>query len=453
MSTDAASVLALATVGFFSPERIFEARVATFGEVCSFFFDICNDSQLGLDGAAPKGDYRQACDVGPATEVWRGTTESGVCAPTLRPYRVTLSSSYGGIVPSFVETIETVDRSALEADSDGPNPSAGYLHGPRTTATAREPVLKSRAVAVFASRRKNEGQAISFLLAQSSPELLLTLAPRLGYYSFNPRRLTMSEGDATPMESPKTKERSPNYPSVTLTAAVELAGKFYEKEKRTTVSTEAAVKALGYGAVSGTARTVLASLRQYGLLETGKDGVRISDLAMEVIHNPIGSAERTKALKEAAMRPPLIVELFASHADASDDSLRAFLITKRKFAPDATGRFIPAFREAIQIARLSGVDSGENDKRGGGTPEQGLKVNAPKVPLGSRAAADTGELMEFVWQLSGDVVATMTVSKKIELDDVETLIANIDAAKRAIMKQARANEIKPVPEPEAGNAS
>jgi hypothetical protein len=264
----------------------------------------------------------------------------------------------------------------------------------------------------------------------------------------------MSEPTQVSNEGARRKERSPNYPSVALTQAVDLAVKFYEKEKRTAVAPEVAAKALGYGALSGTARTMIGALRQYGLLDSSKDGLRISDLAMDIIHNPLGSVDRTRALKEAAMRPPLIVELFGSHADASDDSLRAYLITKRKFAPDATGRFIPAFREAIQIARLPALDSREAEQRGSGTPQKTPPANVEKGAPGAHPAGETGETMEFVWQLSGDVVATMTVSKKIELDDVETLNIQLEGAKRAIIKQARANGAKPLSAPEvAANAT
>jgi hypothetical protein len=275
-------------------------------------------------------------------------------------------------------------------------------------------------------------------------------------------------------------ERSPNYPSIPLTQAVDLAAKLYEREKRTPVAPEAAVKAFGYGALSGTARTVLASLRQYGLVESVKDGgTRISELAMEIIHHPIGSVERTKALKDAATRPPLIVELMATHADASDDSLRAFLITRKKFSPDGAGRFIPAFREAVQIARLPDVSSQDHNSRstasaasaGATTPLSahimaGSHMSATlttgprnEAPRAAAATQQGGEVMEFVWQLSGDVIATMIVSKNIELDDVDTLFSiNIEGARRAVLKQAKSNAAKAANSPspiaqEATNAA
>lgn len=266
----------------------------------------------------------------------------------------------------------------------------------------------------------------------------------------------MSEDQGAAAPRSNNKERSPNYPALAITQAIELVSKLYEREKRTTVQPDAAVKALGYGAMSGTARTAIAALRQYGLVDSARDGLRVSDLAMDILHNPIGSAERTKALQEAALRPPLISELMPTHADASEDSLRAYLITRRKFSPEGAGRFVLAFKESVQIVRLPGGGSTE-PKQGDGRdfkypPPPGeqiggtIKIRPP--------AKDAGENMEFVWQLSGDVIATMTVSKKIEVDDVETLIANLEAAKRAIMKQAKVNEFNALAAKEAvSNAS
>jgi hypothetical protein len=44
--------------------------------------------------------------------------------------------------------------------------------------------------------------------------------------------------------------------------------------------------------------------------------------------------------------------------------------------------------------------------------------------------------MEFNWPLSGNAVATLTVSKKLDLDDIETLTSYFEVAKRALKKAA-----------------
>src|SRR5690242_11491271 len=91
-------------------------------------------------------------------------------------------------------------------------------------------------------------------------------------------------GDAPARASRTGKERSPNYPQYTITEAVGLAQRIYDKEKRTTVLPQVMASALGYGSLSGGARSAIATLRQYGLLENAPGGIRLSDAAMAIIH-------------------------------------------------------------------------------------------------------------------------------------------------------------------------
>jgi hypothetical protein len=234
---------------------------------------------------------------------------------------------------------------------------------------------------------------------------------------------------------PKSKERSPNYPSMTLTDAIGIVGRLYEKEKRTVLSPEDAAKALGYGALSGAARTTIAALRQYGLLENSGHGVRISDLAMDIVHQPAESAERRFAVASAAKKPALIAELIPTHADASDETIRAYLITKKKFSPEGAGRFVSAFRDALKLAGMD--SSGEpSEQPGAGAAGEG-RVNTPPGKTPKPPAQNPGVQMQFTWPLSGDVVATLTVSRQIETDDVDTLSDYFEIAKKALLKAAR----------------
>src|ERR1700694_4032837 len=97
--------------------------------------------------------------------------------------------------------------------------------------------------------------------------------------------------------------RSPNYPAYGLNETIQMARAIWNKEERTTVSAEIAVRALGYQSLSGIARTKLASLRKFGLLEQVKNGgVRISDLGMKLLHHPKDSPEYQAASQEAALK-------------------------------------------------------------------------------------------------------------------------------------------------------
>src|SRR4051812_9121509 len=95
------------------------------------------------------------------------------------------------------------------------------------------------------------------------------------------------------------KSRSPNYPSMGLGEAVELLKAFWEREHRTRVPSEVAALALGFKSLSGPAKTSLGALHQYGLLERNKDGVKVSDLGLSVLH-PASEEDARGSLAEAA---------------------------------------------------------------------------------------------------------------------------------------------------------
>ncbi len=154
----------------------------------------------------------------------------------------------------------------------------------------------------------------------------------------------------------RSRERSPNYPALGLPAAIEAVMKLWQAEKRTPVPPVVAARAIGYGSLNGTARTAIASLRQYGLLD-GTDGtLALSDIAVNIAVHQVGSTEWGQAVKEAAGKPALFNELGESHADASDSALRAYLITKRKFSADGAARVIAALRETATLVKR--IDDG-----------------------------------------------------------------------------------------------
>ena len=47
-----------------------------------------------------------------------------------------------------------------------------------------------------------------------------------------------------------------------------------------------------------------------------------------------------------------------------------------------------------------------------------------------------GESMEFSWPLSGNALATLTVTRTLEHDDIETLCDYFETAKKALRKAA-----------------
>jgi hypothetical protein len=62
-------------------------------------------------------------------------------------------------------------------------------------------------------------------------------------------------------------DRSPRYPSMGLSEAVDLSSKMWIKERRTAVSPEVVAAAWGHKSLSGPVRSKIGSVRQFGLIE------------------------------------------------------------------------------------------------------------------------------------------------------------------------------------------
>jgi hypothetical protein len=150
----------------------------------------------------------------------------------------------------------------------------------------------------------------------------------------------------------------------------------WKQEGRTAVPPIVAVGAMGYGALSGTARVVLGALRQFGLLEKTSQGMKLSDLAVRILH-PASDEDRQEAIREAASLPLLFREMARTHGKASDAAISSYLVTQRHFAPRGVREFTKAFRDTIALAGLQ--DAGYNQPR-----QQDMipSVNPPAAPAG-----------------------------------------------------------------------
>lgn len=167
------------------------------------------------------------------------------------------------------------------------------------------------------------------------------------------------------------KNRSPNYPSIPLREAIDLAQKVWKREKRTAVSPNVFAAAWGYKSASGPVRSKIGALRQYGLLERRDSGVGISELAVEVVAHPEGSDQRLTALRKAAYRPALFARLLQTHRHASPDALRAHLLTKEGFSDRAATQFAESFRDTLALAKLEESDyrPSDDDSEGDGAED------------------------------------------------------------------------------------
>src|SRR5438067_12212354 len=112
------------------------------------------------------------------------------------------------------------------------------------------------------------------------------------------------------MEAKMAKSRSPDYPAIGLNEAIARARRVYDSGiYQAPVSKEVFAQQMGYKGLNGGSLPVLSALAKYGLIEGRGNDTRVSPLAVSIIAHREGTPERARAIREAAGKPELFVEL------------------------------------------------------------------------------------------------------------------------------------------------
>lgn len=197
------------------------------------------------------------------------------------------------------------------------------------------------------------------------------------------------------------RERSPNYPAHSLREAVTYASQVYVKLKRNTVPIEMVSRALGYKGASGLARSKIAALRQYGLLDSSKAGYALTDLALPFVLKKPEDPDFQAAAKRAALTPELFGSLMRERSDMDDEALEYYLITEEHFSGDGAKKAIKAFRETMTFAKLGAGDYTQVSDSFADEKSPVTTANLPRSTVQTRgapfarhySAAEPGELI------------------------------------------------------------
>ena len=156
--------------------------------------------------------------------------------------------------------------------------------------------------------------------------------------------------------------RSPNYPAVSLPEAIDVVRKLHKSEGRSLMDPTVVARAMGYGTLHGAARSRLAALRKYGLIDDLPGGFKVSELA-RVIMFPPSADELTEALRDAAMRPELFRDL-ASQVGASDQNLLGRLM-RLGFTETGAAIALASYRQTFSLVEDEASDfaSAESEDR------------------------------------------------------------------------------------------
>src|SRR2546421_4079381 len=224
------------------------------------------------------------------------------------------------------------------------------------------------------------------------------------------------------------KQRSPNYPSLTLDQAIEKARQVYDNEHTHAAPREVVAQALGYGGLNGRALTVIGAIAAYGLLDkAGTGSLKVSPDAVSIFELDAGHPQRNEALERLAFNPKLFDELrtmFGSDPP-SDVNLKHFLIQEKEFLPKAATDVIRVYRANLDLVanETPAFDTAQTAEPGAKSMTNVTSVKSSETatfnrgPSGEPLITVTKGLYEFSFPLSlqRDIKATITISGSSEL--------------------------------------
>lgn len=266
----------------------------------------------------------------------------------------------------------------------------------------------------------------------------------------------MSDASDTALPPASKKERSPSFPFIGLTKALDRARAVYSNARRHEVRIGDLASSWGIGAKSsGTAQT-LAALLAYGLLEDQGSGegrkFKVTDLAFKALEDQRPGA-REAALAEAALKPKLIAEYVDKWRGGrpADGICISELRIDRSFTEDGAKLFLKVFDDTVGFTKAGQSDKqiditelpdGQNDVESGEiAADKSKAVTPPPKPTvdpgwpKAKVALMEGERELTTGLLAKDASFRLIVSGNIGVKEIERLIKKLELDKEILADQ------------------
>lgn len=168
------------------------------------------------------------------------------------------------------------------------------------------------------------------------------------------------------------RTHSPDYPAISLKEALERCGKLYKQVQSHPVGRDLAARGLGYNSLNGASASAIAAIRKYGLMIKQGDTLRLSEQTKAILF-PHSEKEKTTALREAALTPPLFQDLYSTFKGMPDNEelVRSFLVRKG-FLLNAATLAVNSFRDTIAL--VSDVEEDYSEPLDDDEEEEGMQA-------------------------------------------------------------------------------
>lgn len=160
------------------------------------------------------------------------------------------------------------------------------------------------------------------------------------------------------------KERSPSFPFVGLTKALDRARSIYEQAKKYEVRMVDIATAWDWGAKSSGTIQTAAALVSFGILDSAGSGdgrkFKLTPLALKALEDQ-RPGEKDNALETLALKPKLIAEYAEKwgHERPTDPICTSELRLDRGFTDDGAVAFLRVFDDSMRYVTTSNIDKTE----------------------------------------------------------------------------------------------
>ena len=213
----------------------------------------------------------------------------------------------------------------------------------------------------------------------------------------NPPNPPTLKATAKAAKAEAPRQRSPNYPSISLPDAVAKAVRLYEGVGTAGAPPDSAAKLIGYSRNHGTARMTASALKKFGLLDERNGRLVPGRYTVDLANFPPTHPRHAAALRGAALSPTIYREVFGRYRPHGvlppDEVLSPELVADAGFLPDKVGRFLRDFRDSLAHAGLLRGNALVDVETGA---ERFAAENADDAPAGP-AVGDT-----VTWTVPGD---------------------------------------------------
>jgi hypothetical protein len=159
-----------------------------------------------------------------------------------------------------------------------------------------------------------------------------------------------------------TRDRSPQFPFISLQKAIERAQEFEGVYKRSAGRIANVLPVWGYAVKSSGGAQTVGALKAFGLIDDEGAGadrkIKLTELAQHILKDE-RPGKRQEAIKEAALKPRAIAEHWAIWGTdrPPDPECISELTLERSYTEEAAKRFLRVYDDTIGFAGLIGEDS------------------------------------------------------------------------------------------------